>query len=308
MIAWVIGHKKFALTDVIVVIVLSGVVSDPTLFKFLLWIISIYVDMIALVLITLRPKEDEVAFFRTLKTEGYDLFIVVDDNKFPCVSDDVITYIQYNNSDCVSTGFTTANFIIRRNGPTGWDKAIRFFCENTKYDNVWFLENDVFIPSTTTIVDIDKKYGDADILSASNRINTKGGTHWHWRFAKGNVALPWACSMVCAIRVSRKLLAAVFDYVKSHKKLLFIEFMFHTLALHKSLEVKSIPELSSIVWSRAWNISDITKRNLYHPIKNSAAQNEYRRAIHGTDKDVITINVKKNVYNSIPSVIRRIAF
>ena len=228
--------------------------------------------MIAIVLITLRPDPVGLDFFRSLKREGYDLFVVVDDNTIHPVSDDTISYIQYNNQDCIRNGFSQANYVIKRIGPTGWDKAIRYFCTNTVYDHVWFIEDDILIPSPNTIKEIDTKYGSAGILSASNELNTTGRLDWHWRQTRGKFHLPWAKSMVCAVRLSRVLLEGVMAYVKKNKSLNFIEFLFHTIAGHMGQDVQVVAELDSIVWRHDWSQTEIDPTKLYHPVKGTAMQ------------------------------------
>ena len=45
--------------------------------------------------------------------------------------------------------------------------------------------------------------------------------------------------------------------------------MFNTVALHNNLYVKTIQELSTIIWRKkgGWQQNDINKNNLYHPVK-----------------------------------------
>ena len=93
-------------------------------------------------------------------------------------------------------------------------KSFVFFCyRDASYDNVWFIEDDVFVPNHEIILTIDQKYEKADIISADNVVNRYGvvddqdGWPW-WRLVPKNILPPpWAHSMVCAVRLSRNMLS-----------------------------------------------------------------------------------------------------
>ena len=236
--------------------------------------------MNAIVLLTLRPDPAQLAFFRTLKKAGYDLFVAVDDNGYLATSSSSVRYIQYDNEECVALGFTNANFAIKATGPTAWDKALRFFCEHTEYSHVWFVEEDVFVPTATTLSALDAKYGSADLLAESNKVNRVGDMDWFWpRIQRdSDLPLPWAAGMVCAVRLSRALLAEIDAYRLRYKKLFFIEGLFHTLALQKSLAVVCAPELQ-IFYKRSWRQSEIKRDSVYHPVKDMKRQVELRAGL-----------------------------
>jgi hypothetical protein len=241
--------------------------------------------MIAIVLLTKTPASEWLDFFPTLKQPGYDLFIAVDDNSIIYKDTEPLRFIQYDDEDCIRTGFTNSNFIIRDSGPTAWDKAIRYFCENTQYEHVWFVEDDVFIPTSHTISAMDTKYPDADILSASIGINNEGTMGWNWRHAKGKIALPWANSSVYVVRLSRAVLTEVYTYVREHMTLLFIEIMFHTVALHKSLKIQAIPELTRILWRIDWTFDDVNSRGLLHPVKDMSLHTTWHRQLQKKEEE-----------------------
>lgn len=223
----------------------------------------------ALVLLTVKPNPYHVECFRKLGHDGYKLYIVVDDNTQTLPQDPDITYVQIDEAVCALTGFCGANFTIPKQY-TAWDKALLYFSAMlTHHTHVWFMEDDVFVPTPHTIQNIDERYPTADLLSASNGKNTTGNLEtWHWGQAVGKHPLPWACSMVCTIRVSQALLQKVFDYVQVNRTLFFIEIMFNTLALHHGLEVVTPPEMVGVVYNRSWNATDLVATNLYHPVKN----------------------------------------
>ena len=131
------------------------------------------------------------------------------------------------------------------------------------------MEDDVLVPTRRTIAGLDAKYGGkADILSRQYGIVTQMRTDWHWsQAALNSVPLPWANSMVCAIRLSRALLGAVREHVESRGRLFFIEIMFLTLAIHRSLHIQAIPEMRGLIFRYQWNSAGIQPGHLYHPVK-----------------------------------------
>ena len=228
----------------------------------------------AILLLTHKPCREQHDFFQTMREYGYDVFTVVDDNSVRYPGEN---YVQYDNSDCAKLGWKNVNFTIKKGSPSAWDKGLRFAFEK-EYEHVWFIEDDVFIPNKDAIQYIDKKYTEntADILSTTHGVNATGTLDWHWKYAQGHIALPWASSMVCAVRLSRRVLTAVDNYRLDHGTLLFLEFFFNTLALHNEYTVLTAPELAGIVYRRDWKKSDIQQNHLYHPVKSWEEQKRMR--------------------------------
>lgn len=82
---------------------------------------------------------------------------------------------------------------------------------------------------------------------------------------------------MCAARVSRPLIDDVRDLVRdAHRGRevegpLFLEYLFHTIALHRSRLVAEPAELSEIVWRRTWEESQLRRHRVYHPVKDIAS-------------------------------------
>jgi len=223
----------------------------------------------AIVFLTVKPSVNMIDFCKSLKHPNYDIYICVDSNAYTCPIIENITFIQYVNNECIRNGYYKSSFLIKPNDAIAWDKALYHFSrKNTSYNYIWFIEDDVFVPSETCIESIDLKYKTEDILSNTTTLNTSGELKWHWKEALGHIDLPWMKSMVCAIRLSNKVLSLVEDYVQKHSRLLFVEFMFHTLALHKKLNTRVIPELSGILFNGDWVFEKMNDTTLYHPIKD----------------------------------------
>jgi hypothetical protein len=202
-----------------------------------------------------------------------------------------VKYLQYSDAICRSQGFINATLTIGANGrPLSWDKALLHFCvyNKIKYQHVWLIEDDVLIPTKDTLRLLDLKYPDADLLSRSHGLNTTGELNWHWKQAQGKIALPWANSMVCAVRVSPKLLLLIQKLATQKRSLLFIEFMFNTIALHHKLSVQTPPELSGILWRHVWTEENATNPlALYHPVKNVADQSRLRAKLQSSQPKAV---------------------
>jgi len=254
--------------------------------------------MIALVFITITPNDHWVKFIQTLKRKNYDIYIAIDDNTYHTSITENIQYINISREECENKGYNHALAPFHINRPSAWDKAIYYFCEkNNNYDYVWFIEDDVFVPTKYTIYNIDKKYKNSDLLCCGNRNNQNNSyvnedileenikdnnkqlnLHWWgWELAEGKIDKPWENSMVCACRLSNKLLGLIKNYVDKHHTLLYHEFMFNTLALHNNLKINYPNQLRGIVWRYDWKITEIYKNGLYHPVKSIEKQFEFRK-------------------------------
>ena len=252
--------------------------------------------MIALVFITVKPNKKWLKFIQTLKRSNYDLFVAIDPDDNEIVTYQVpykknIHYINYSRDECEYNGYNHCLAPHHVNRPSAWDKALYYFCEkNTSYDYVWFIEDDVFIPNKYTVYNIDKKKRNhnSHLLCCGNNngslsYQTKDEimkTWWGWCLAEGKIEKPWENSMVCACRLSKKLLSLIKNYVSQHHTLIYHEFMFNTLALHNHLKISYPVELSGIIWRYDWKITEINKKTLYHPFKSIDQQNEFRKLLH----------------------------
>jgi len=220
----------------------------------------------AIVVLTRTPHSELLEFYARFARLGYDVFVVVDDNNFKAEHAE-LNFIQIDESECRARGFFNFNPVIKKNsGCSAWDKGLYYFCRiNTSHDNVWFIEDDVFVPLAETIFKIDQKYGKADIISKDNHVNELGlltGWFWWTCVPRNFLPPPWAGSLVCAVRLSRRLFKVLDLFIEANtdkfrlantamkfvnflrrgkkylpRKFFFIEYIFHTLALHNHLSV-----------------------------------------------------------------------
>ncbi len=236
-------------------------------------------NSIAIALLCVKPHINHINFLKELP--GYDIYLICDSNEQlgePPASH--IHYIQIKEDECVQSKYINAAITIQKE-ITSWDKALYYFCKiNTAYSNIWFIEDDVFIPEVNTIHAIDIKYPNADLLVGDHSENKIGDMGWHWggvwKRAKHRLPLPWYSSMVCAIRVSRTLLGHIAAEIERQERILFIEMFFNTIAAHNNLNVVVAPELSTIYYRKDWNNDEFNKTNLFHPIKDIDSHNKIR--------------------------------
>jgi len=138
------------------------------------------------------------------------------------------------------------------------------------------------------------------------------GWLWFQNIPQRLLPKPWAHGMVCAVRLSSRLAAESAQLVQRHAtalearnrqrrriasafarchvpwswlkrverpSYLFIEYLFHTLALHHQLEVGTPDQLSTILWRHSWDLESMLPTHLYHPVKAIADHQRLREQI-----------------------------
>jgi hypothetical protein len=227
----------------------------------------------AFCLITREPNIFWLDFLNTF-INNYDVFIMIDNNNFNCneykKKYPKMNLIQINDYECKENGYWDSSYIIKKE-LISWDKALYYFNHiNTKYDYVWFCEDDVYIRDITLIQKMDIEYPNSDLLTETNDINTTGEIDsWiHWLKAKDTMKLPWCKSMICLCRLSKQLLNKIDKYTIEHKKLTFIEFLYNTIAYQNNMSISNPSELVNIHFDKKWDKNNIDKTKIYHPFKN----------------------------------------
>jgi len=236
---------------------------------------------IAIALLTVRPHNETIKFAESLQNaHGYEMFIFIDDNDYDIeyLHNSSIHMVKIRNDLVESAGYKCSILHLNRAGSR--DKSLFYFSHvhTVIFDHIWFIEEDVFIPTTDTIMNIDNVYTESDLLAPNNNMNIDGDTsRWYWSHAKYcHFSIPWASSMICAIRLSRSLLYEIDKYATLYKTLFLDEIMFNTIALHSNLRVDTPIELKGIVWRNDWKLEEILITGLYHPIKNIETQSYFR--------------------------------
>jgi hypothetical protein len=226
----------------------------------------------AFCLITIKPNIIWLDFLKTM-TENYDVYVIIDDNSFSDIQlikkYKTIIFIRISDELCKRNCYWDSNFIIKKN-PSGWDKSLLYFSKiNIKYKNIWFCEDDVFFYNMNTILNIDNKYPDSDIICSSITKNNQGYKRdWHWQQALHYFRLPWSKTMVCCCRLSNRIMFEIYRFVLVFEKLTFIECLFTTIADHKNMSIETPEEFENIHWRNDWKKFILDKSSLYHPFKN----------------------------------------
>jgi hypothetical protein len=186
-------------------------------------------------------------------------------------------FVQLDNVNCMENGFQMANLALNKM-VSGWDKAIYFFSFYYKeYDHIWYIEDDIFLYDENVFKNIDDKYPDSDLLV--KQIDQRDDEKWLWNAVINHLPEPHYNSLVCACRVSKKLLSCIYDYVNKYKQLIFIEMLFTSIAKANNLKCDCPHELVPVIYRYDWNVNNVNKLQLFHPIKDLNLQTEMREAL-----------------------------
>ena len=244
-------------------------------------------NITAIVFLTWRPSTVTIDFAQQLsdRTQSIDVYIVVDDNNFQVSqwNSTSLQFLQLKQDVLLESGFYGANIIGSLKNVTAWEKAIFYFCRQAKqYQFVWFVEEDVFIPSTQAFTALHDLYAFSNDLVVSRIdliINGNTRTWYHAPKMRKEFPLPWLFGMVCAIGVSRHLLTEVNRFVLCRGHLSFIEFFFHMLVFRNgNMSIVTPVELSNIVYRHQYNQEQIEARpnHWWHPLKNYSTHHTWR--------------------------------
>jgi len=230
----------------------------------------------ALCILCINPNVEQIQFYKNLK-DIYDIYFVCDNVKNYSTESEDVRFITISDKDCIKNGFKNANTAVMAKTPIAWDKALFYFSTvNTSYNFVWFVEEDVLVPTVKTLPNIDSKYGSEDLLVKQNDDYETIPAWPHWKEANSKIEMKYRASMVCAVRVSDRLLRCIKDYANKYQTLFFIELLFNTLAYHNRLVIKTIPELSTITFND--KIEEINKKYVYHPCKDLNQQDSIHKS------------------------------
>ena len=263
----------------------------PLFYFLLLMVISIPTAILqaqsAISFLTWRPTFDTVEFIHHLarNLSTFDIFLVIDDDRHGTehIDRSLVQILQFNETVCVQNGYIGANQFGTGKDCSAWDKALYFFSKHfVQHRFVWFIEEDVFLPSVEAFLAVHQLYSSSNDLIVPNVNYILNGSTKRWYHARRLVdafVLPWSHGMVCAMGASRRLLSAVDEFVQWRGHLVFIEFLFHTLVLHDpQLKVVAPTELSSIVYRKYYSLLIVEKarNNWWHPVKDIAQQRQWR--------------------------------
>lgn len=237
------------------------------------------------------------------KINTHDVYFMIDNNKLNLDDFQIkypnIKFIQIDDQECKDKGFINANTWGIKKTPTTWDKIFYYFgLINMQYDNVWIVEEDVFIYNVDAFKNIDDKYIEEDLLVNQNISKEENNGWLYWNLGENKINAPLYHSMVCSCRISKKLFDLIRDYAENNKSLFYIEIMVNTIANKNNLLIKCPEELSTIYpkpthnryrnfdknGKMDWITKDlpdkIKKDFMYHPIKNIELHKNWRNYIY----------------------------
>jgi hypothetical protein len=237
----------------------------------------------AIALISYKPTSIYLDFLNNFK--NYDIYIIIDDNSinysFLSLKYTNINFVQINYLLCNNAGYKNTNLIGIRKLISGWDKALYFFTYlNTIYNNIWFVEDDVFFYDENTILNIDYKYNNYDILCNSKFTPEHYLNKWLWAHIKIQLPKPYFNGMMCACRMSQKMLECIKTYATTNKTLFFLEALFPTIAQKNNLLCHAPEELNTVTYKDVVEVNNFQLNNIYHPVKNTNIHPLIRKVIH----------------------------
>ena len=239
-------------------------------------------DNIRVCVCLLCYKPNDIWLNFLTKFTKYHIYIVIDDNSKDYKKDysnfSNIHIIQIDNNVCRAHGFINMNYIIKKD-ITAWEKAMYYFSSvNTCYNKMWFFEDDVFFYDEESLLQIDSKYKNSDLLSREFNNTYIGGLRNFWLWDKINISFepPYYRSMTCCIRISPELLSKLKNYAQKYKTLFFLEALFPTICMKYNLQHNTPDEFKNILYRKVYNDDNINKIDLYHPVKEIAKHTYYR--------------------------------
>jgi hypothetical protein len=230
--------------------------------------------------------------------KNYDTYIV-SDNSLPNNLEKIkkefpnVNLITIDNKSCEEAGITNINALNFQIKITAWEKAVYYFLiVNKNYNNIWFIEDDVFFYDEDVISNIDKKYTEEDLLTNTlTEVLNPNIDGWHWDHLKIEYPPIYGRAMSCAARVSSRLLSKILEYANEYKSLYFIEALFATTCVkNKEFKHSTPEELKTIdfryykpnVDHNNWEEEMIKERknNLFHPVKNLELHSIFRNNLN----------------------------
>ena len=241
----------------------------------------------AVAFLTARPSLETIYFAQQLTGDisFIDVYVIIDDNNvsFSQWKSARLRFLQFNETVCNEFGFRRSNLAGIRRACSAWDKAIYFFARvSLQYRFVWFVEDDVFIPSTQAFLSLHHLYSsNNDLIAADIQYGPDGNLHgwFHTHLIANEFTLPWCNGIVSGVGLSRRLLSAADEYVRWRGHLPFIEFLFHILVVQDGqMKVVIPPELATIVYRTTYSFEKVlaAPNNWWHPVKLADQRFQWR--------------------------------
>lgn len=215
----------------------------------------------------------------------HPVYIICDDPTCTVPESSIVTFVKITDEECRRTNYNNSNPAIPKR-PSAWDKAIYYFCEkDISPEHIWFIEEDVFVPRESLFKELDDRYPATDFIMKQHVKDTDDPSFEFWYDGDGKMERPFYRSLVCATRVSRKMLNRVKELHNSKKTLVFIEIMFNTLAVKYGLTMEMPSELQNIIFRHTWTEDTVNNNEFFHPVKDTSLHDTYRERIAQNSED-----------------------
>jgi len=249
----------------------------------------------AIALICFKPNDIYLEFLN--KFSNYDVYIIIDDNSVnytekykDCNKYNNLKFIQMSRTICKNYGFINVNGIGIKKLISGWDKALCYFALNSELNlntNIWFIEDDVFFYSEDTLLKLDMKYPNYDLLANCDFKQATNKNEWLWNYIDIKIPGPYYSGMMCIVRLSRSVLDNIRIYATKFKMLFFLEALIPTLAKSrlfknsKNIRCMFPDELTTVVYRKDYSYSDIINNiyHIFHPVKDLSKHIEFRNQL-----------------------------
>jgi hypothetical protein len=205
---------------------------------------------------------------KQLMSEDYTAVVLTEasNNNDYVVSPNTLYFIQIKDEECGKRGYINAASTIPKK-PSAWDKALYYFCLKTTARHIWFIEEDVFVPRPNIMDEMNARYPNTDLVTKQH-VSEKDDPGFYWWFdAEEKMDRPYYRSLVCATRVSRRILDKVATMAKEKRTVCFVETIFSTIAHQNNFSIVQAPELQSVIFRHSWTKETVHMNGLFHPVK-----------------------------------------
>lgn len=237
----------------------------------------------AFCLLTVEPNHIWLDFLNSTCATNYDVYIAVDKiqdysaivNNYPSLQFIIIT-----DEECLRHNYKNAHHVLKP--VVAIDRAFYYFnrINTTKYDYIWFCEDDVFFNDCRVIQNLDARYPTADLIVPPPLQVSDDNMDWYkmkniFDAFSAIFPKPWMSSLVCLCRVSQKFMHTLDSFIVEHGQNMLIEASLQTIAYHDNMEMIAPTELANIRYTGEWSVADIMNNNtqngadlwVYHPVK-----------------------------------------
>lgn len=236
-----------------------------------------YVENISLPLVFIlckHSRQEIVSFAENVAQAGYTPIIVEDKPKESRIPSS-IKHMHVPPDVLKTEGYTQLNESAMGLFTCAWCAAIWLARNSDRH--CWFLEEDVFMCDAKSMRQIDASHTDTDLLCATHSPPLSGWPHrMEWSEYQPFPII--YSSMMCACRMSPRLLLTTQIFAQCNGRLYFLEYFFNSLCEHMGFSVATPSELQTVRWRKEYE-PDYIRNNptfIYHPVKDLSVHTSLR--------------------------------